>query len=154
MSKLHDLFSFGTLMDAELLVAVTGNTNDGVRREPAVVDDYVALWVVNDDYPVLVPRSGACTQGMIIRGLTTEALDRIVFFEGGEFNVEQLQVINSNGSPECVSYFADTNIKQASERIWTLEQWQQATKADTMVRVERYMQCFGKMSIDEADAYW
>ena len=154
MSNTHDIFSFGTLMDADLLAAVTGADNKTLKREPAVVRDSAALWVVDDHYPVLVPRPGASTEGMIIRGLSSEALDRIIFFEGGEFNVEQLQVINAHGEPERVSYFADADTKPVSEHIWTLEQWQHATKADTMVRVKRYMQCFGKMSIDEADAFW
>ena len=154
MSNSYDIFSFGTLMDADLLAAVTGDDNNALQREAAVVKDHVALWVIDDHYPVLVPRPGTSTAGFIIRGLTANAFERIVFFEGGEFSVQQLQVINSKGMPETVAFFADADVKPVSEHIWTLEQWQHATKADTMVRVKRYMQCFGKMSIDEADAYW
>ncbi|MFK8082183.1 MAG: gamma-glutamylcyclotransferase family protein [Granulosicoccus sp.] len=149
-----DLFSFGTLMDAELLALVCAQDMDTITLEPAHVEGYLPLWVVDDHYPVLVPRSGSKTDGLIIRGLTPEALDRIIFFEGGEFDMQRLDVISASGKTEAVQYFADADQKQISDHVWRLDEWQRLTKPDTMPRVFRYMQCFGKMSIDEADAFW
>ena len=154
MTHYDTLFSFGTLMDAELLELVCGHSLDTLVREPAVVKDHTPLWVIGDDYPVLVARTGLRTQGLIIRGLSPQALDRIIFFEGGEFNVQHLDVVNTHDVIERVPYFASTDVMNVSENIWQLDQWQRTTKADTMSRVVRYMQCYGKMSIDEADAYW
>lgn len=141
-------------MDAELLALVCGQDMDTIVREPAVVKDHVPLWVVDDHYPVLVPRAGSHTDGMIIRGLLGESLDRIIFFEGGEFSVQTIDVVTTNGITESVQFFADTDKKQVSDFIWYLDEWQRTTKPDTMPRVVRYMQCYGKMSVDEADAYW
>ncbi len=149
-----DLFSFGTLMDAELLELVCGQRLSSLVREPALINGHVPLWVKDDHYPVLVPRQGANTDGLILRNLYPESLDRIVFFEGGEFSVERIDVINSRGMQESVQFFANNDHEQISDFVWSLEHWQQTTKADTMPRVERYMQCYGKMSVDEADAYW
>lgn len=148
------LFSFGTLMDAELLSAVCGQDMAEIVREPATVDDHIALWVVNDHYPVLVPRPGARTEGLILRGLNSESLERIIFFEGGEFSVQTIDVRNAAGVFESVQYFEDTELKSISEQVWKLEDWQRDTKPDTMPRVHRYMQCYGKMGVDEADAFW
>ena len=141
-------------MDAELLELVCGHSLDTLIREPAVVEDHVPLWVIGDDYPVLVARTGFQTQGIIIRDLSAEALDRIIFFEGGEFDVQHIDVVNAHNEIERVAYFASTDEMDVSENIWQLCQWQQTTKTDTMPRVVRYMQCYGKMNIDEADAYW
>lgn len=149
-----DLFSFGTLMDAELLELVSGQSISSLVREPVVVHDHVPLWVKDDHYPVLVSRDRANTEGLIIRGLEQEALDRIIFFEGGEFSVQSIEVTNACGITESVQYFADNDHKEISDFIWRLELWQQTTKPDTMPRVERYMQCYGKMSVLEADAFW
>ncbi len=154
MTQDGDLFSFGTLMDTELLEIVCGQSLDTIIREPAHIKDYIALWVQNDHYPVLVPREGATTQGVIIRGLTDEALDRIIFFEGGEFSLQNVEVQNARNVRESVIFFADNALKSVSDTPWHLEQWQRATKPDTMPRVTRYMQCYGVMSVDEADAYW
>ena len=149
-----DLFSFGTLMDTELLQLVCGHDISTMLTEPAVVSDHVSLWVQDDHYPVLVPRAGVNTHGLILRNLTPQALDRIVFFEGGEFTVQTIDVTNATGLVERVSFFADNKHKDISDAVWHLEHWQETTKPDTLPRVERYMQCYGKMSVDEADAYW
>ena len=141
-------------MDAELLALVCGHSLDTLIREPAVVEDHVPLWVMGDDYPVLVARENSQTQGIIIRGLSAGDLDRIIFFEGGEFSVQHIDVVNTYNAIERVPYFASTDTLGVSENVWQLDQWQRTTKADTMPRVVRYMQCYGKLSIDEADAYW
>lgn len=151
---MKDLFSFGTLMDAELLALVCGQDMNTIVREPAVVMDHVPLWVIDDHYPILMPKAGLQTEGLIIRGLLPDSLDRIIFFEGGEFSVQTIDVVNSNGDIESVQFFADTDRKKVSDHVWHLDQWQSTTKPDTMPRVERYMQCYGKMSVDEADAFW
>lgn len=149
-----DLFSFGTLMDTELLTTVCGQHLDTLELTPACVQDHVRRWVTDDHYPVLVPQLGSATTGLVIGGLTQEALNRIVFFEGEEFELSPLAVQRADGTMLSVQYFADTNRKVISDSEWTLEQWQRSTKPDTMVRVARYMQCYGKMSAEEADAYW
>lgn len=154
MKKALALFSFGTLMDTDLLPLVCKQAMDTLVLESAVVPNRSRRWVVDDHYPVLVEEQGRSTEGLIIRGLEEEALQRIVFFEGEEFNLEPMQVLKNNGEWEEVNYFADTNLKQVSDSEWLLSEWQRATKADTLTRVVRYMECYGKMTLAEADAYW
>lgn len=154
MKEALALFSFGTLMDTDLLPLVCKQAMDTLVLEAAVVPNRSRRWVLDDHYPVLVEEQGRSTDGLIIRGLEEEALQRIVFFEGEEFNLEPMQVLKNNGEWEEVNYFADTNLKQISSSEWSLSEWQRTTKADTLNRVVRYMQCYGKMSLAEADAYW
>ena len=141
-------------MDTELLPLVCKQAMDTLVLEPASVPERSRRWVLDDHYPVLVEESGRTTDGLIIRGLEEEALKRIVFFEGEEFNLEPLSVVKPDGQWEQVQYFADTNLKEISTSEWSLTEWQRTTKADTLNRVVRYMECYGKMSIAEADAYW
>lgn len=148
------LFSFGTLMDAELLELVCQQSLDSLTLEPARVVDHARRWVIDDHYPVLVPEKGDATQGLIIHGLSDEAMDRIVFFEGEEFTVQHIKVLRENNQAETVQYFADNHRKIISDSDWSMEEWQRTTKPDTMPRVRRYMQCYGHMSAAEADAYW
>lgn len=148
------LFSFGTLMDAELLELVCQQSMASLVLEPARVIDHARRWVIDDHYPVLVPEKGIATQGLIIRGLTDKSMDRVVFFEGEEFTVQHIEVLRECDQIEIVKYFADNHRKVISDTDWSMEEWQRTTKPDTMPRVRRYMQCYGRMSAAEADAYW
>ena len=141
-------------MDTELLPLVSEQALDSLTLQQATVPDHRRRWVLDDHYPVLVPAHGETTRGLVIRGLTEEALNRIIFFEGEEFSLSPIDVQLDNGSWEAVSYFADNHRKEISDSDWSLEEWQRTTKADTMPRVARYMKCYGKMSRAEADAYW
>ena len=141
-------------MDAELLELVCQQSMASLVLEPAKVIDHARRWVIDDHYPVLVPEKGRDTQGLIIRGLSSESLDRIVFFEGEEFTVQHIEVSLEKGQAEAVKYFADNHRKVISETDWSMDEWQRTTKPDTMPRVRRYMQCYGRMSAAEADAYW
>ncbi len=141
-------------MDTDLLPLVCEQAVDTLILEPAFVSDHSRRWVIDDHYPVLVPEAGRDTHGLIIRGLSAVALERIIFFEGEEFELQPLDVQLSDGRTEHVQFFSDTHRKEISDSEWSLEDWQQSTKADTLERVARYMQCFGKMTRAEADAYW
>ena len=148
------LFTFGTLMDTELLQLVCEQSIDTLTLTPAWVQDHARRWVLDDHYPVLVPTPGQRTEGLILQGLDACAMERIVFFEGEEFSLKTLVVTQADGSSQTVQFFADNQRKPVSEMEWQLDDWQRSTKQDTLPRVERYMRCFGKMSIAEADAYW
>ncbi len=148
------LFTFGTLMDPEVLQLVSGQSVKTMVREPAEVAGHARRWVLDDHYPVLVANAACRTSGLIIRGLEPEAMQRIEFFEGEEFSLELMQVERLGGHAERVSYFASNHRQPISDQEWLLEEWQRTTKQHTMPRVERYMQCYGRMSVAEADAYW
>lgn len=141
-------------MDSDVLQLVSGQSLDTMLREPAEVAGHARRWVLDDHYPVLVADAACRTSGLIIRGLELEAMQRIEFFEGEEFSLEMMQVERPGGQTEQVSYFSSTLRQPISDQEWLLEQWQRTTKQHTMPRVERYMQCYGRMSIAEADAYW
>lgn len=154
MSTVLALFAFGTLMDPDVLRLVAEHDPETLQLEPAMVTAHARRWVQEDHYPVLVPDDKSCTQGMIIRGLSHTAMQRIEFFEGEEFTLRELLVENAQGQTERVNYFADNQRKPVSEQEWLLEHWQQSTKAEMLPRVRRYMACHGHMSAAEADAYW
>ena len=148
------LFTFGTLMDPDVLGIVSQQDLSTLVRETARVDNHVRRWVLDDHYPVLVASPGNHTCGLIIRGLQDEAMSRIEFFEGDEFTLRTLSVENARGELEEVCYFADNERHRISDEEWLLELWQVSTKPATLPRVERYMGCYGKMTTTEADAYW
>jgi hypothetical protein len=154
MQRQNGIFTFGTLMDIDLLQLVSQQSIDSLRLDPAILADHARRWVLDDHYPALVASPGSSTQGLIIHGLNEEALNRIVFFEGEEFTLRIIAVKLLDGRMEQAGYFAYNQRNPVSQQEWHLEEWQRSTKHDTLPRVERYMQCYGEMSLAEADAYW
>jgi hypothetical protein len=154
MTQDQDLFTFGTLMDTELLQIVCRQPLDSLVLEPAFAVDQARRWVLDDHYPVLIASPGSRIEGVIIRGLQEEAMNRIVFFEGDEFTLRRMTVELPDCQSEAVNYFAHNQRKPVSEQEWRLAEWQRSTKQDTLSRVERYMRCYGVMTTAEADAYW
>ena len=149
------LFAFGTLMDPDVLAAVCDVPPGSFPTEPARAEDSARRWVVDDHYPVLVPAPGEHLEGLLLHGLGGRDLERIGFFEGEEFALAPIDVRRErDGRVVTVLHFAHTDRKAVSEAAWDLADWQASTKADTMPRVRRYMACFGRMSVAEADAHW
>lgn len=154
MSNHRALFVFGTLLDTDLLQLVSSQAIDSLTLEPAVLVNYECRNVLNQHYPLLVAVEGAQAAGKVIRGLTTEALDRIVFYEGVHYALYPSEVVLNNGMTEAVAYFAGSEQVVPLKTHWNLAQWQANAKSDTLPRAERYMQCYGEMSVAEAEAYW
>ena len=149
------LFAFGTLMDPDVLALVCDVEPGRFRTEPARAEDSARRWVVDDHYPVRVAAAGESLPGLLVHGLDDESLARIEFFEGEEFVLAPLLVRRaSDGAPIEARHFAHTGRKAVAEAPWELADWQASTKADTLPRVRRYMACFGRMSVVEADAHW
>ena len=149
------LFAFGTLMDPDVLSIVCDVPPDRFPTEPARVEGRARRWVVDDHYPVLVEAPGEHVDGLLIRGLDEPALERVRFFEGEEFALAPITVHGGVGEePIEALHFAHAGRKAIAESPWTLAGWQAYTKPDTLPRVRRYMACFGRMSVAEADAHW
>jgi len=151
------LFVFGTLMDPEVLGIVCEAATGRAVTEPAVVENRARRWVVDDHYPVLVAAPGESVAGLLVHGLDERAHERVVFFEGEEFVLEPIVVrggADGRGRLIEACFFAHTGCEAVSDMRWELADWQANVKSDTLLRIRRYMDCFGVMGVAEADAYW
>lgn len=114
------LFAYGTLRDPDVRAAVLG-------RQPAAeargrLHGHVALTVIGDSYPVLVPRAGAATSGAILSGLSRAdwlALDR---YEGPGYRRLPVRVATSGGMFAAEAYFPTRGLK-AGDAAWDLDGW-------------------------------
>ncbi len=152
--SMSPLFSFGTLMDADLLTLVSGQSSAELSLESAQLAGFAQRQVEGDDFPVLVADTNAQTDGTVISGLTSLALQRILFFEGEEYALSPITVTLSQGREQSCVYFKDTAIYQVKDTVWDFQQWVLHEKADFLRRTDRYMTYFGKLTTAEADKYW
>lgn len=77
---MQDLFAYGTLMCADIMRAVSGCPNPaGIS---GLLRDHCRLRVRGEQYPGLVPRSGASVEGIVYRAVPASAWARLDRFEG------------------------------------------------------------------------
>lgn len=147
------LYSYGSLMDADVLRIVTGTEFDALSTEPAQLAGFRCVQYPTETFPILQAETGKLVQGTLISGLSALAYQRILFFEGDEYELQLCRVQTAGGECEA-NYCADVTEPGELTREWTLASWQSLHKAAFCVQVENYMKLFGTMSATEADAYW
>jgi gamma-glutamylcyclotransferase (GGCT)/AIG2-like uncharacterized protein YtfP len=156
------LFVYGTLMDPDVLNTVCIGAAAEITTQPAIVKGFKRRLVVNQSFPVLVSAADESVLGLLIHGLSKENVHRAQFFEGEQYElaamtVEALPDSHATGyatGPCNAQYFASTGHYQVQADDWHLPTWQQQHKRDFLPRLHRYMQCYGHMSMAEADAHW
>lgn len=152
------LFFFGTLMDMDLLALVLGTdpaTSLTLRRGrlPGVERRRAA----GEDYPVLIDRPDAAVDGLVVDGLSPVQVQRIQFFEGGEYGLETRPVVSERDgvavdSPAAV--FIASDLLPASDEPWSLAAWQASRKPHALITAELMMAQFGRISLEEMDDRW
>lgn len=147
------LFTFGTLMDAEVLEHVSGVSPSTLTIIPAQVIDHVQREVIGEGFPILLPAIGQVASGRLIFGLSETAMKRILFFEGDEYETAPLTVKADKTSHEAL-YFKDTGIYETSGKSWVFDQWLASDHSRFLEQSRDYMLLFGHMTAAEADRHW
>lgn len=148
------LFSFGTLMDIDLLSCVTSVGKEKLVVKQAALAGYLQRNVIGEDFPVIIESEGSSTSGVVIYGLNQLAFERIFFYEGNEYYLAPVDVVDTENSIIHASVFLSTGVYQTGSESWSFDQWRQHEKADFIKRVDHYMKYFGKLSAADADQYW
>jgi len=149
------LFCFGSLMDRDVLGCVIGDeAAAGVKMEQAWLGGYRKVRLPHETYPMLVPEAEKSTEGVLIYGLEKDHLDRIVFFEGEEYELTPCQV-KTEKSCSIEALFFDEGIMPAPYTVeWDYQHWLQHHKEFMIRQSRKYMSYYGLMSAAEADVYW
>ncbi|KAJ55831.1 hypothetical protein ACMU_08645 [Actibacterium mucosum KCTC 23349] len=98
-----DLFFYGTLRHVPLLACVAGT--ELLRHEPAVLPGFEAFLVKDANYPGLRAAPGAGAPGILVRGMSDEAVARLDYYEGGHgYVLEPRDVETENGPVTALVY--------------------------------------------------
>ncbi len=89
------LFTYGSLMWADIMAAVAGAT---FPAESAVLPGFCRLCVRDEQYPGVVPAEQGVVAGIVYRGLGSEAWARLDRFEGEMYVRQPVLVRNASGS--------------------------------------------------------
>ena len=142
-------------MDRDVLACVVGEeAASSVVMQTAVISGYRKARLPHEFYPMLVPEAESQAPGMLLYGLDKASLDRIVFFEGEEYELSPVAVKTDEG--QCVeALFFDEGIMPPPRlEIWDFAEWKREHKQYLIRQAGVYMSYYGKMSAADADVYW
>ncbi|MBE1282156.1 MAG: NUDIX domain-containing protein [Rhodobacteraceae bacterium] len=145
-----DLFFYGTLRHVPLLELVLDRAADVLDIQPAVLQGHGAFAVVNECFPTIELRDGHAADGVLVRGLSSEDLERLNFYEGGfSYDLKPVSVDLKDGSTaSCEVYFPQPGLWRAGD-TWDLNAWFSDWGDMSMRAAEEVMSYFGRVSAEE-----
>jgi hypothetical protein len=134
------LFFFGTLLDADVRRIVTGRE---FALEPAWLAGYRTVFLPSRAYPMLIRHPAGRTEGGMALDVDQEALARLVFYEGDEYELRPLDVLRKADGRKlgCQAFMTKPAIKPG-DKPWSLDLWQRRHKA-AFLRAVRFSQRCG-----------
>lgn len=133
---------------------VTGTPVTSLRFVSASLEGYQRQGVAGENFPVISVAENSSVSGILFSGLSQLALDRILFYEGDEYQLTSVTVTAGGGAACEASVFLDSGVYVTTGHDWNMAQWQETEKAGFLIRVQNYMQYFGQLTTTEADKYW
>ena len=140
-----DLFLYGSLRHVPLLEIVMGRAADRLDISPDRLPDHIALSVVEGPFPCIVPAPGQSAEGLLLRGLGQNDLDRLNFYEGSF--AYDLQEITLESGAKALGYFARPD-QWTTRDPWSLTQWQADWGALSCFAAREVMDYFGVYTAD------
>jgi len=93
-----NIFTYGTLMIPEVMVAVTTHK---FRSVNAILKGYARFTVKGESYPGITPEPGAITEGIIYFDVDEWSLERLNEFEGNLY--QRIQILAETDEKEILS---------------------------------------------------
>ena len=146
-------FFFGTLMDRDVLELVLGRSVAEDSFIPATLDGYRRVRIRKDSFPMLIADPDAVVEGVVYQTRTAEEDARILFFEDYDYGLSACRPRTPDGVVEAMFCGIDTAV-EPSDDAWDLGSWAARHKAGFLKLSEIYMNCFGRMTPEEAEPIW
>ena len=145
-------------MDKDVLACVIGEQPEPrIYQTPARLGGYRKVRLPHEFYPMLVPDAESWAEGVAIHGLNKHELNRIVFFEGEEYELAPCQIkVGVEPELSCLEalFFDEGIMPPPRSQNWDFEEWRTEHKDYLIRQTTVYMSYYGKMSAAEADVYW
>lgn len=135
-------FFYGTLMDAEVRVAVMGTAAASLHVEPARLSGYQRFHMRGATYPVLIPSSESAeidvVDGVLALGITANQERCLVRFEGDAYRRAEVTVEGRRSGQVTARCFLPLTDDLADEpRPWDLASWRRRDRALYLARIRR-----------------
>jgi hypothetical protein len=111
------MFVYGSLRNAAVRALVLGRP-DAVPPVPVVLRQHCVLQAVDKEYPVLRAVDDGDAEGVLIGGLTPNDLERLDYWEDGEYGLATMVVHNADGFPHDALVYA-TSVHESTGLPWS-----------------------------------
>ena len=125
-----------------------------IFTKPAKINGYRKVCLPHETYPVLVPEADHCAEGILLDGLNRLELDKIVYFEGEEYELSPCTTVLPDGSFVDALFFDEGIMPRPQVEDWSFSNWLDNHKDYMLRQTSHYMSYYGVMSANEADIYW
>jgi gamma-glutamylcyclotransferase (GGCT)/AIG2-like uncharacterized protein YtfP len=115
-----DLFTYGTLMDQDIMTEVSGAS---LTAEPATLKNYARFRVKNEMYPGICPKPMKTVEGMLYRKVPQHILEKLDVFETPLYRREIVTIhpVNGKRQPAYTFVILPENRHRLSKETWTYE---------------------------------
>ncbi len=140
------LFLYGTLRDIVLLRIVLGPRADAVSMRPAILPDHAVTWADGQIFPTVTAQSGADAQGLLLKDLSPQEVQRLDFYEGGfGYDVREVSVCSDGAAHRASVYFPQPGLWQPGAPF-DLDDWARRWGAISRGAASEAMEYFGTCS--------
>lgn len=138
-----DLFIFGTLLHPPLLAAVSGEPEGAIAAQPACRHGFGVHRVADQVFPMMHPKQGSMAQGLILSGLSEQALARLDFYEKA-FGYDRVSFdVEVDGVLRAVTAYVPPDGKWRPAEPWDFAAWKARFGAITVETAHEAMEDFG-----------
>lgn len=149
------LFCFGTLLDPDVRHIVFGRPVPDSLARTAELRGYRRVRVPDEAYPAAVPDPQGVVPGVVIERVSPVERDRVQFFEGIEFALEERGVhLDDTTVVPALVCLSTPRLGAATTDPWLLEDWRRLHKPAFLKASRIYMAEFERMDAEEAHAVW
>ena len=145
---MESLFIYGTLGHPPLLRAVLGTAVQGVTMKPATLPGWRVSAVAGEVYPMIAPEEGAKARGLLLTGLSGEALARADFYEAiSDYRRRPVEVQLRDGSVVDTSvYVSEGDDAPVPLGAWSATDWEAQWADISVLAAEEVMDWMGRVS--------
>jgi hypothetical protein len=142
-------------MDTEIRRNVFADSISDEQLMMARAKGYCTMVYPGENFPVLIPAPDGLVVGQVLLEPNAEALERMAFYEGDEYDIDHLDLITEDGETMRAQYNKANEQGLVFDQPWSYRQWQLTERQALIKSSKLYMErCWRKMSPTEADMVW
>ncbi|MEP6020953.1 MAG: NUDIX domain-containing protein [Paracoccaceae bacterium] len=141
-----NLFLYGTLRHIPLLEIVIGSSAAGYTVKEDALSDFTVSHVEGGDFPALASAPSETANGLLVTGLTEDAIERLDFYEGG-FDYELQEKTLRSGLPAMVYIPPKSIVTNGID--WDFRAWEGHWSPVICEAAQEVMSLFGEISAEE-----
>lgn len=144
---MKNLFFYGTLCHQPLLDLVLAGQSFSARA--ATLPDHAVFWAKDQIFPMITTQTGGQADGLLVEGLTEEAIARLNHYEGGfSYTLAEMTVLTETGPAQAEIYFPEDGLWTPGVP-WSLADWAKDWGEITLEAAAEVMSYMGVLSTQE-----